>query len=184
MQPAGNPNLRLSYWVEPDGTVLKVCGPWDAWLERDGQAPEDCRAARVVGNNLFAYIDCEGVRFIYRAMHTLVMQTGRAILFPYRCDSLRFRREMQMAISREGNALRYDSSTLKETRRQIPLPEPVRDADTLIAVCSFCCAYRFPTQSLLWKDVDELFAEPDFPQVFSVTHGICEPCGSLWLRQL
>jgi hypothetical protein len=87
---------------------------------------------------------------------------------------------MQMRITRDGDALRYDSIFLRETRRQRPLPQPTPAASTLIAMCSWCKAYRFPIESPLLKDIESLFLEPNLPDFFSVTHGICDRCASLW----
>jgi hypothetical protein len=178
------PHSMLTYRINPIGTILDISGPWDGWLEHDGRVPEDCRAGRLLGNNLLSYIENEGVRFVYRAMHAHVLNTGRALVFPYRCDSARFRREMKMRISLEGDDLRYDSIVVGETLRPKPLPESTPGTGTLIAVCSFCNAYRFPAESDWWKDLEELFAEPELPSAFSTTHGICDPCATLWLRQL
>jgi hypothetical protein len=91
---------------------------------------------------------------------------------------------MQMRISPDGDRLRYDSIIVSETRRQRPLPQPTPTADTFIAMCSFCKNYRFPIESPLWKDIESLFTEPNLPDFFSVTHGICQPCLTLLLREL
>jgi len=91
---------------------------------------------------------------------------------------------MQMSITLDGDALRYDSVIVSETRRQNPLPQPTSCATTLIAMCSFCKSYRFPLQSSVWKDIEALLTEPDLPDLFSVTHGMCEPCATLWLLEV
>jgi hypothetical protein len=91
---------------------------------------------------------------------------------------------MQLSMARDGDAPRYDSVIISETRRQRPLPQPTPAANTLIAMCSFCKAYRFPIASPIWKDIESLFMEPHLPELFSVTHGMCEPCATSWLVEL
>ena len=180
MTPVAAEHAKLSYWIDSRGTVLRVDGPWDVWLGDDGEVPDRCRELKVVGNSLFSFIESDGVQHVYRTMHARIFETGRTIEFPFRCDSTSFRREMQMRISRDGDALRYDSIIISETRRPRPLPRPTPTADTLVAMCSFCKAYRFPIESPHWKDIESLFVEPNLPELFSVTHGLCEPCASLW----
>ena len=182
--PAIREHVKLSYWITASGTVLSIGGPWDTWLGRDGDLPDQCCEAKVVGNSLFSFIENDGVRHVYRTMHARVFETGRAIAFPFRCDSPWLRRDMQMNMTRDGDALRYDSVIISETRRQRPLPQPTPSATTLIAMCSFCKAYRFPIASQIWKDIESLFMEPHLPELFSVTHGMCEPCAASWLAEL
>jgi hypothetical protein len=152
-------------------------------LGRDGNLPRPSQEAQVLGGNLFSFIEDESVRIVYRAMHARVFETGKAIAFPFRCDSAWLRREMQMRITRDGNLLRYDSSITSETRRQRPLPPPTPGATTFVAMCSFCKAHRFPTKSPLWQDIETLFLEPDLAEPFWITHGICERCAALWLPE-
>jgi len=172
--------VTLSYWINSSGTVLRIGGPWDAWLRDDGELPDHCRQAKVIGNSLFSFVENEGVRHVYRTVHTRVLDTGRTIEFPFRCDSPWLRREMKMRIARDGNALRYDSTIIGVTRRQRPLPQPTPAAPDLIAMCSFCKAYRFPVESPHWKEIESLFLESHLPTHFSITHGMCERCYKLW----
>src|SRR5262245_24654330 len=109
MTPIGSGQAKLSYWVNRQGTILKIEGPWDAWLSQDGEVPERCRAANVVGSRLFSFIENEGVRCVYDAMQRRIYETGNRLVFPFRCDSAWLRREMQMSIARDGDMLRYDS---------------------------------------------------------------------------
>jgi hypothetical protein len=169
-------HAKLSYWVSFSGTILRVTGPWNVWLGRDGEIPESCGESGIAGKNLFSFIESDGVRWIYKKMHARAYGTGTPVEFRYRCDSAWLRREMQMKISRDGGVLRYDSTVISETRRPRPLPWPTPGAQTLIAMCSFCKAYRFPIESRVWKDIESLFSEPNLPDVFSVSHGICGFC--------
>ena len=183
MTPIAAKHAQLSYWINSSGTVLRVVGPWDAWLGQDGEVPDRCHEAKVVGNSLFSFIESDGVRHIYRQMHARILETGMAIEFPFRCDSAWFRREMRMRISRDGDGLRYDSVIISDIRRPRPLPRPRPAADTLVAMCSVCKTYRFPIKSPLWKDIELLFVEPNLPECFSVTHGLCQPCADLMFRE-
>lgn len=109
MTPIAAEHVKLSYWINSSGTVLRIGGPWDVWLGDDGELPDRCCEAKVVGNSLFSFVENDGVRHVYRTVHARVFETGKTIEFPFRCDSAWLRREMQMIIARDGEALRYDS---------------------------------------------------------------------------
>lgn len=173
---------RLSYWIDLAGMIVRLDGPWEGWLRDDGQLPERCSKQAVVGGSLFSFIEGEGVRWVYGTLQERVLETGRAIQFPFRCDSAWLRRDMRMTMTPSGDGIRYDSDVLRETRRKHPLPQPTAGASTIVAMCSFCKAYRFPVESKNWRDIELLFLEPGLPDVFSITHGMCDPCGSAWLR--
>src|SRR5215203_5967566 len=100
----------LSYWIDDAGTILRVEGPWDGWMPPDEQVPDSCRADRVVGSSLYSYIQGDGVRAIFQALQSRVMQTGVAIEFPSRCDSPLLMREIRIRLSADGKLLRYDST--------------------------------------------------------------------------
>ena len=173
--------IKLSYWMNSSGTVLRIGGPWDAWLGDDGELPDRCHQAKIIGNSIFSFVENDGVRHVYSTMNTRVFETGKTIVFRFRCDSAWLRREMQMSIAKDGDALRYDSTIISVTRRERPLPQPTTAATTLVAMCSFCKDYRFPVKSLRWNDIESLFIEPLLPDRFSVKHGICERCSKSWL---
>jgi hypothetical protein len=174
-----NADRTLSYWVDSGGTVLRVAGSWDTWLEDDDELSELARAVNVVGRDLFSFVENESVALVYQALQARVFETGKAIEFPFRCDSAWLRREMRMRMSLEGGLLRYDSTIIRETRRERPLPRAAAAADILVAMCSFCKGYRFPTESKLWKDIESLFGEPGLPELFALTHGMCEGCAAV-----
>jgi hypothetical protein len=174
----------LSYWVNSSGTVLRIAGPWDTWLGRDGELPDRSRAENVVGKNLFTFVDGGSVEWVYQTLQARVFETGKRIEFPFRCDSRWLRRDMHMRMRLDGDALRYDSTIVSETRRERPLPQAAPGAESFISVCSFCKAYRFPNESKDWKDIEGLFTEPGLPEPFAVTHGICEPCAEACFRDL
>jgi hypothetical protein len=168
----------LSYWIEPGGTVLRITGPWDTWLGSDGELPERSQRGSVVGQNLLSFIHGESVRLVYDTMQTRVLDTGKSIQFPFRCDSQWLRREMQMKISLDGDAVRYDSTIIRETRRESALRQAAPGAEILVAMCSFCKSFRFPVESREWKDIELLFSEAGLPEPFAVTHGMCEGCAA------
>jgi hypothetical protein len=180
MTPETARRPSLSYWIDTAGTILRVEGPWESWMPPDEQVPDSCRADRVVGRPLYSYIQGQGVRAIFQALQTRVMETGVPIEFASRCDSPSLMRELRIRLSVDGRTLRYDSSVIAERRRAHPLPWPVEDTDTIIAMCSFCKQYRFPVETENWKELDTLFVEPHLPDRFSVSHGICRPCTKLW----
>jgi hypothetical protein len=72
--------------------------------------------------------------------------------------------------------VRYESAVIRETVRQREIPRQNPDADTFVAICSFCQNYRFPVSSKIWKDLEGLLMEKELPEEFKFTHGICEDC--------
>src|SRR5207237_1272840 len=165
MTPGVAGQVKLSYWIDSSGKVLRIDGPWNTWLGQDGELPQRSTEANVVGNSLFSFIESEGVRHIYRVIHKRVLETGEAVEFPFRCDSAWLKREMQMKIARDGDELRYDSVVIKETRRERPLPQGTAGAKTLVAMCSFCKRYRFPVESKKWNDIEFLSMVPELPDL-------------------
>src|SRR5712692_4477389 len=72
MTPAPAEQVKLTYWIDSSGSLIRIHGPWDRWLGLDGELPDRCREAKVVGNSLFSFIEGEGVRCVYEAMHSRV----------------------------------------------------------------------------------------------------------------
>jgi hypothetical protein len=87
MTPAPAEHVKLTYWIDSSGTLVRIHGPWDRWLGLDGELPDRCREAKVVGNRLFSFIEGEGVQCVYEAIHSRVFETGQTIEIPFRCDS-------------------------------------------------------------------------------------------------
>jgi len=174
-----NADRTLSYWIDASGTVLRIAGPWDTWLGSDGELPERSLRSNVVGKNMLSFLDGESARLVYDTLQTRVFDSGKSIEFPFRCDSKWLRREMQMKISLDGDAVRYDSTIIRETRRDRALRQAAPGAEILVAMCSFCKSYRFPIETREWKDIEVLFTEPGLSELFAITHGMCENCAAL-----
>jgi hypothetical protein len=164
----------MIYWTSPSGTICRAESEnADLVSGGDGDFAAPYTSTSLVGNNLFQYIDSPEVCHLYRALTRRVLTTGQAINFAYRCDSPTTRREMTMRLSRDAGMIRYESALIRETVREWEIPRETPDAETFVAICSFCQNYRFPVTSKVWKELEGLMMEKGLPEEFKFTHGVC-----------
>ena len=168
---------KVEYSVTADGMIIHAAARMaeaSAQLDPIFGGPLDC--ADLIGRNLFHFIEGAEVRHLYGMFHERVLEANRRIVFDYRCDGPYVRRDMRMSLSRGGELVRYESVTLKETRRAVPIPSPVPEALMFVSVCSMCKKYRFPRDSTEWKEIELMLSERNFPESFRFSHGLCDEC--------
>ena len=167
----------MIYWTLPNGIICRAeAKNSDSVSACDGAFAAPFTSNKIVGSDLFEFIEGIEVRYIYRALAASVLESGQTITFDYRCDSRAIRRDMRMQLSRDAGMVRYESVLIRETPHEdeIPLDQP--GADVFVAICSFCKDYRFPINSKFWKRLEDLMGETELPSHFSFSHGICEEC--------
>ena len=168
---------KTLYDVTPEGTILRA----ETHISEQHALPDQVFASLspwtgIIGCNLFSFIEGIEVRRIYRMFHERILREDCKISFDYRCDGPAVRRDMSMSLSRENNLVRYESTVLKETQRTVPIPMPSRAAPLIIAVCSNCKKYQYPSNSQHWKEIDLILSEPALPEQFNFTHTFCDIC--------
>ncbi|MDA1184883.1 MAG: hypothetical protein O2930_09595 [Acidobacteria bacterium] len=106
-------------------------------------------------------------------------QTGRAIVFPFRCDSPTLRRFLDFKIEpRYPSGLRVETTLARtEARASVALLEQrPRHGGDLLRMCGWCKSVDVEGR---WCEVEDalaamrLFERDLLPDV---THGICPPC--------
>ncbi len=173
----------MIYWTSPSGTIFRAESENSDMVAATDQAfaaPFAFNA--IVGSNLFEFIGGAEISHLYQALSARVIKTGLTVNFAYRCDGPGTRREMSMQLSRDGEMVRYESSLIRETLRERPIPSATSDAEVFVALCCFCQNYRFPVSSNQWKELEDLLMEDGLPGAFQFTHGICEGCLSTVMR--
>jgi hypothetical protein len=100
--PVAAEHAQLSYWINSSGTLLKVAGPWHAWLDQDGEVPDLCCEPKVVGNNLFSFTESDGVRHVYRTMHARILEVSISACSPGRCGD---RLNPSLELPEEGSGI-------------------------------------------------------------------------------
>lgn len=176
---------RMFYWVTGDGTIVRAAGQISkASAERDPLFASPFNRTDIVGRNLFSFIEGMEVRHLYAMFHERVLKDDRHITFDYRCDSPDIRRDMRMSLSRDGNLVRYESVVLSETTRAVPIPHPSAGAQVFVAVCSICKKYQYPQGCDAWKELDLILCEPELPEHFNFSHGLCPECFKRCMDQI
>lgn len=166
------------YRVDADDRIISVDDWWLAFARENG-APQLTREA-VVGCCLWDFIAGEPTQVLYQELHQYVRRTGTPVTVPFRCDSPRLQRFMELTIHREpSSCLLYES----ELKRALPQPrvrlldrgEPRSDA--FLTMCSFCKRTLLePSGWLELKDVSlklRLFAQQAVPEI---RYTVCPRC--------
>jgi hypothetical protein len=175
----------MIYWTSPSGTICRAESEnADLVAGDDGDFAAPYTSNSIVGHNLFQYIDGPEISHLYKELTKQVLTTGHAINFAYRCDSPTTRREMTMRLSRDAEMVRYESALIRETVRERETPRPTPNAETFVAICSFCHNYRFPVTSKAWKELEGLLMEKELPEEFKFTHGVCGACYEIAMGKL
>ena len=167
---------RMRYAVTANGTIVRAEGEIsERSAQLDPVFAKPFADLDLIGQNVFSGIRGAEVLQVYALLHQRILQDGRPVLFPFRCDGPAVRREMLMSMSRDNDFIQYESVVVREVQRNRPAPVPTADAIFFIKLCSSCQRYRFPF-ARVWKDIDELGQEPDLPQQFRYAHTFCHGC--------
>jgi hypothetical protein len=179
-------NPVISWMIDRGDRIVQVNDAWLAFA-RENAAPELTREA-VVNRTLWFFIAGLNTISLYQLILGKVRSHQLQLSYPFRCDSPDCRRFLEMEISplpEEG--IHFRSEVLRLEYRQ---PVRVLDAEVVersnqfLKICSWC--KKIYAQGK-WVEIEEaldllnLFSEVEQPQL---THGICEACGDLVLKDL
>ena len=165
---------------ELDGD-LRISSVDTGWVEFAvaNHAPELVPPPGPLGQSALSCIADSTSAFLYGRLFQRVSQTGRAITFPFRCDSPTLRRFLECRIEpRHPSGLRVVTTLMRtETREPVALLErrPQHGAGHL-RMCGWCKAVDIEGR---WCEVEEalvvtrLFEQDLLPDI---THGICVSC--------
>ncbi len=167
----------LRYTLDASDAIVAVSGDWDRFALANGG--EAILAERVIGRRLDDFIAGDVTRMFVRTMLMSVRTLGRELQRPYRCDSPRMKRLMQMTITPRANKL---LDLCHRPLRQEPWPGslPVvrpasADATRVVKRCSMCNRVRFGRQ---WCELDEALRAACLSPAacLNVVHGVCPDC--------
>jgi hypothetical protein len=168
----------VSYTVDKTDTIVAVSGQWDAFARENGG--EKLQASAVIGRKLDQFITGDATRMFVRTMIMSARTLKRPIYRPYRCDSPKLKRFMEMTIlpNEDGTVELVHRELHNEPLAQKPLliVAPKGSISALLKRCSLC--NRIETQGI-WSEIDEALdanrLEPG-TRSLKVVYGVCPDC--------
>ena len=132
-----------------------------------------------IGTRIWDSIAGSDVRHVYSLVFQRVRSTNTSAVFPFRCDSPKIRRFMELAVSPlPGSALVFEARLLRaEERPSVDLLDPSSPrSDELVTVCSWCKRARTPEDR--WCEIGEAIPALGLfdRRPPSITHTICPDC--------
>ena len=165
----------LRYRVDATDAIVDVGEGFGRFAAENGAAG---LADRVMGAAIWSQLRGDEVILIYRELLRTCRATGRAVEFPFRCDSPTRRRYMRMRmVGAPDGSVTFESAVLyEEPRDAVELP-PAGDAprDALLVVCAWCRQ----VEAGAWVELEEAIRRlglfgPEAP--WRISHGICPSC--------
>ncbi len=192
----------IAYLVLPNGRIA-ACGgtDWAGFAQANGG--RDLEPARVIGRDLFAIIQGEPVRQVYRRFHDVLLRgASKRVAFSFRCDCPELRRDLSLSITpvhRDGatTAFLYQSEIRDEqVRPRIPLfdfasgrfpADRAGDERPIVTLCSYCQRVAWPVgaegAARSWIEADTYYRQGG-PTDIRVSHGMCPDCHRRLMREL
>jgi hypothetical protein len=172
------PEDTISYTVDKSGTIIAVNGKWDEFA-RDNQG-EKVLASKVIGRKLDQFIQGDDTRMFVRTMIMSAQTLKRPIYRPYRCDSPRLKRFMEMTlIPRDDGSVELLHRELHSELIRQNVPAVIASKSSgggLLKRCSLCNR----VQALgVWSEIDEALESDRLKTVeplVKVIYGVCPDC--------
>lgn len=167
----------LRYRIDAADVVVDLGEGFERFAAENGAAG---LAGRVVGATIWSQLQGEEVIHLYRDLLRTCRGSGRAVEFPFRCDSPTLRRHMRMRmIGASDGSVTFESALLRaEPRDAVELPPSGGGAeDALLVVCAWC--RQVEVEKGAWSELEEavrrlgLFSR-ETP--WRISHGICPAC--------
>ena len=168
----------ISYVLDSAGTIVSVSGNWDGFArENDGI---EILSDKIIGKKLEQFIVGDDTRMFVRTMIMSARTLKRPIYRPYRCDSPKLKRFMEMTLEPRAD------DTLEVMHRELH-SEPIFNAVRMTAApagagwgflkrCSLC--NRVQAQGI-WSEIDDAI-EANRLQInaasLKVIYGVCPDC--------
>lgn len=169
---------KYRYLLDDRNTIVWVDGWWLAFAKENG-APELNEEA-VLGNPIWDFVAGDATRRLYEELHQRVRSTGNPITVPFRCDSPKLQRYMEVTINGDFNQrLLYESQLLRvvpQPRVRMLDPNEPRSDDALI-MCS--CCKRALLGASEWLDLQNIslrlrmFEQQEVP---AMRYTVCPDC--------
>lgn len=180
------PSASCVYELDADLRIISVDAGWTEFASAN-QAPELVPPPGPLGQSALSCVADPTSALLYGSLFQRVLQTGRAIAFPLRCDSPTLRRFLELRIApRAPSGLRIETTLLRtEPRSPVTLLEQRhRAGGDPLRMCGWCKSVDVEGR---WCEVEDalvalrLFEHDLVP---AVTHGICPSCSERMLQLL
>jgi hypothetical protein len=169
---------QIIYRVDVNDRITFVNSRWIAFAKKKGMRLQSSRG--VVGTRLWQHVSDMTARHLYNIFMAKVRKTGKTVTVPFRCDSPKVLRFMEMQIVRLSETELEFKSLLLHEQAAVPgewsgANEP--DPDPFLLMCIWC----HKVKSSRWLGVEkavrdlDLFAKPCLPLI---SHIICPQCQS------
>jgi hypothetical protein len=171
----------VRYSVDAQDRLEAASPGWDRFATANGG--EAALWERVRGRSLWDFVADRTTRGLYKDLLARA-RGGRAVSFPFRCDSPDARRflVMEMRPAGEGRVEFLVRARAVEPRPPVPLPQ--ERPGGLLRACGWCRRVAGPGG---WLEVEDavrelgLFEAKELP---AATHGICARCEDEMVRVL
>lgn len=171
------PLERYDYLIDANDRIVNVGETWSSFAlenESPNLAPE-----RVIGTALWDHITGPEVKHLYRSLFDRLRGAGGEVHLPFRCDSPKLRRYMQMSMrANSSGGIELTSKLLRtESRAPVSILGPHQPAGpTMIEMCSFCKRVIVDSH---WSEIEvavERIGLFDDEVGYRLTHGVCPDC--------
>jgi hypothetical protein len=167
---------ELVYTVDDRDHIIYVNHAWDLFAIAN-DAPE-LSGPHVLGRSIFDFIQGAESRHMTSMLLRRARSAGATIAVPFRCDSSREKRALEMLVTPVGDSVEIRTRLRHaEPRHTVPLLDRDRlAAMDLLTLCSWCNRVKVDGE---WLELEEaaarlgLFQVPVLP---TLTHGICKAC--------
>ncbi len=163
----------IVYRIDAHDQIVHVNDAWDraAWAFDNSQL-----SSSIIGDELWRFLGSPAVELLYRELVDDLRLTGGMAVFPYRCDSPEWLRDMEMEVR---SLPRGDIEFRSQTLAVVPAPAvpfPHSPPGQVLKVCSWCRSVETKEK---WIHLGpaityfDLFRQDQTPLT---SHSICPGC--------
>ena len=169
----------IIYRIDKNDIIKNVSDNWSDFAVRN-RGGERCAPGNVVGGALWDFIDGSEARHLYGIVLGRIRERDRPATFPFRCDSPKQRRFLELNVCpMENDEIEFRSSLIRtESREPVKLlNSDIERSNEFIHICSMC--KKIALSDKQWEEVEEgivalrLFEKEPLPQL---THSFCPSC--------
>lgn len=167
----------LRYRVDAEDVIVDLGEGFERFAAENGASG---LAGRVMGTAIWSQLQGEEVIHLYRDLLRACRGSGRAVEFPFRCDSPTLRRYMRMRmVAAPDGSVTFESALLREVPRdavELP-PSGGGPQDAMLVVCAWC--RQVEVEAGAWVELEEALRRLGLfgrETPWRISHGICPSC--------
>ncbi|MFP4381908.1 MAG: PAS domain-containing protein [Candidatus Sumerlaeia bacterium] len=175
------------YEVDAEDKITSVSDNWEPFARENAWLQGTCRK-NIIGQSMWSFIHDPETRMIYKYMHEAVRSGKKIGPIPFRCDSPRERRYLELIMRPlDDGHIEITSRIVKtEKREYMPLLEKEREnSDERLRICSMC--KKIATDEGEWLEIEDyvsrfaLFERDTLP---TLSHSLCPDCQEATMNQI